>query len=281
MSLRRANMGDLFAKYGEASGQHQTQAKDQPITVRGRAPGSPMKNLLQESQSRGSPSPMRATKRLRYDENHNTAFLSPTDKYSDEITDKENDDLSNPKKRAKGPVPPERTTSRARLQPNQVLSPRSPNSRTVPRSPVRPTVSPMKSHLSRPVSPLKPTASIPAGGAAGILTNMVEKAKATRGTAARTVTASSSGSSSAGVGRGRKAVVPAPARPRVGKGRASNSSEASSGSSGTVVTKKEAPKRTVMGTIKGMSATTTKKATVTKTTKPAAPTRVLRKRGHA
>jgi len=36
-----------------------------------------------------------------------------------------------------------------------------------------------------------------------------------------------------------------------------------------------------MGTIKGMGATAAKKAAVARTTKPAAPTRVLRKRGQA
>jgi hypothetical protein len=193
---------------------------------------------------------------------------------SDEISDKENDDLSNPKKRSKAQGPPQNK----RLQADQVLSPRSANSRTLPRSPVRPALSPGKSYLARPVSPLKPMGPTMTGGAAGILTNMVEKAKSTRATAAKKTTASSSASSSAGAGRGKKAPQPAPAK--AGKGRTSNSSQSTDASSGTtVVTKTTAPtkspvKKTVMGTIKGIGGTAAKKPAAIK----AAPTRVLRKR---
>lgn len=207
------------------------------------------------------------------------------DSISDEIssTDKENEDIENPKKRPRGPpVPPARTTSK--VQPSQVLSPRSANSRTLPHSPVRPAGSPGKSMLARPVSPLKPTASGPSGGAAAILTNMVEKAKSTRGTAAtRKVTEQSS--TTGGAGRGKRAAAPA-AAPKVGRGRAiSDSSDASSSSQNTIVRKpvaapaaKTAPaKRTVMSTIKGMGAAN-KKAPAPKATAPATGSRVLRKR---
>lgn len=194
---------------------------------------------------------------------------------SDEISDKENDDLSNPKKRAKAQVPPQNI----RLQPDQVLSPRSANSRTLPRSPVRPALSPGKSYLARPVSPLKPMGPTATGGAAGILTNMVEKAKSTRATAARKTVASSSASSTAGAGAGRGKKAPQAATAKAGKGRASNSSQSTDASSGTTVVTKTAPtkspvKKTVMSTIKGMGGTATKKPAATK----AAPTRVLRKR---
>jgi hypothetical protein len=195
-------------------------------------------------------------------------------------TDKENEDIENPKKRPRGPPnPPARTTSK--IEPSQVLSPRSANSRTLPRSPLRP--SPSKSMLARPISPLKPTAPVPTGGAAGLLSSMVERAKTTRATAAaRKVTATSNTSSTAGVGRGKRA-APAAAAPKVGKGRASNTSESSDGSTGTtIVNKKPVPaknapvKKTVMGTIKGMGSM--KKIPAAKAA--AAPTggRVLRKR---
>src|SRR5450432_382225 len=199
---------------------------------------------------------------------------------SDEMVDKENDDLSNPKKRVKGPVPAQ-NPSRARLQPDQVLSPRSANSRTLPRSPVRPALSPGKSYLARPVSPYKSMGPPPASGTAGLLTNMVEKAKSTRATASRPVTASSSSSSSSGVGRGRRAPQPAPAA-KAGKGRASNSSQSTDASSGTAIVSKatggyKSPvKKAVMGAVKGMKATTAKKPVTGKAAAPA--TRVLRSR---
>ncbi|KAL2070984.1 hypothetical protein VTL71DRAFT_14010 [Oculimacula yallundae] len=237
MALRRAKMGDLHMKYSETT---KTAAIHRAEKL-----NSPHKNLLQaeQSNSRGSPSPQRAPKRM-----------------SDDISiDKENEDIENPKKRVRGPpIPPARTTSRAKLQTSQVLSPRSANSRTLPRSPIRPA-SPTKSYLARPVSPLKPSAPVPSGGAAGILTNMVEKAKSTRaGGAARKVTAEKERPGTAlGAGRGRRMAPPPPA-PTVGRGRASGISESSEASNATIVRKpvpapKKAPvKKTVMSTLKGM-----------------------------
>jgi hypothetical protein len=204
---------------------------------------------------------------------------------SDEMDEKENEDIENPKKRTRGgPSPPDRTTSRAKLNPSQVLSPRSANSRTLPRSPVRQAVSPGKSHLARPVSPLKPAAPAPAGGAAGILTNMVEKAKSTRGTGARKPTEPAS-TATVGAGRGKRAIAPAGA-PKVGKGRASTISDSSDASNGTTVmrkpvaAKKAVPaKKTVMSTIKGIGGTgSTKKLPAAKPAAPATGMRVLRKR---
>lgn len=62
--------------------------------------------------------------------------------------------LPNPKKRPKTAA---NAPSRQVTNPSTVLSPKSSNSRTLPQSPIRPTLgSPQKSHLSRPVSPLKP-----------------------------------------------------------------------------------------------------------------------------
>ncbi|KUJ11359.1 uncharacterized protein LY89DRAFT_786968 [Mollisia scopiformis] len=257
VALRKAKMGDLLLKYSE------TASKPAASTYKVH---SPAKNLLQaeQSRSRASPSPNRGTKRLSVD------------------MDKENEDIENPKKRTRAaPVPPARTTSRAKIAPSQVLSPRSANSRTLPRSPIARPISPQKSFLARPVSPLKPVAPAPAGGAAGILTNMVEKAKTTRATVSRKVTAESS---TTGAGRGRRAAPPASA-PKIGKGRASTISESSDSSSTTVVRKpvpaKKAPaKKTMMSTIKGMGSQK-KMPAAAKSTASAAPVstgRVLRKR---
>jgi len=266
-------MGELFIKYSETA---QRTANKSPQRV---ARTSPAKMKQIQDHSRASPSPSRPQKRLRrvlqYAIRCKYANIS-----SDDISsgDKENEDIENPKKRTRGaPVPPARTTSRAKLQ-TQVLSPRSANSRTITRSPIRP--SPSKSNLARPVSPLKPAAPVPAGGAAGILTNMVEKAKSTRGAATRKAPEPAK---TTGVGRGKRAAAPAPA-PRVGRGRASTISDSSDTSNSTVVrnpvaAKKEPTKRTVMGTIKGMGgAGASKKVPAGKPEAKATGTRVLRKR---
>jgi hypothetical protein len=203
------------------------------------------------------------------------------------MLDKENDDLSNPKKRGKA-APAPRAASRTKQPTGQVLSPRSGNSRTAPQalSPARPPTSmasPGKSYLARPASPTKP---MPAGGAAGILTNMVEKAKSARATATRKVTATSTTTATTATSRARKQTVVPPPAPRARRGRPSNSSESSDASQRTTIVtkpgaaKKEPVKRTVMGTIKGMAATR-KTTTASAAPKPAPVGRVLRKRGAA
>jgi hypothetical protein len=192
------------------------------------------------------------------------------------MTDKENEDIENPKKRARAPIPGERTTSKNKVPASQVLSPRSANSRTLPGSPIRRTT-PRKAHLSRPVSPLKPLPPAPPGGPAGILTNMVEKAKASRGPTQ--VRKGAETPAAGGIGRGKR-TGPPPAQPRVGRGRAASAS--SDGSSTTIVRKPVAaakkaappPKKSVMSTIKGIGGGS-RKATATKT---ATAGRVLRKR---
>jgi len=190
--------------------------------------------------------------------------------------DKENEDVENPKKRTKQVANPVARTASRKVPASQVLSPRSANSRTIVRSPIRPTTAMAganKSFLARPTSPLKPGVPLPVGGAAGILTNMVEKAK-TRGAAA---TRKATDTSAAG--RSRKA--PPSTAMNSNTGRISDSSE---GSNGTVIrkpilpTKKEPVKKSVMGTLRGMAAkkTASGPAVPPKSTAPAG--RVLRKR---
>ncbi|CAL3966217.1 unnamed protein product [Diplocarpon coronariae] len=254
MALRRAKMGDLYTKYSESSKSVATPSK---II-------SPRKYLVQAERSVPgvSPSPQRAPKRL-----------------SNDITlDKENEDISNSTKRIRGPpLPPARTASK--IVTSQVLSPRSANSRTLLRSPIRPA-SPSKSFLAPPISQLKHTVPVTVGGAASILTSMVEKAKSGRGTF-RKVTIEKP---AIGTGRGKK-VIPAQASipaPRARRGRGSDGSD---GSNTTVVRKpaavpapvKKVPgKKTVMSTLKGMG----KKTPATGKAPAAAPTggRTLRKR---
>lgn len=187
------------------------------------------------------------------------------------MIDKENEDLSNPKKRAKA-APAPRVASRTK-QADQVLSPRSANSRNAPqpRSPIRPPTS-----MARPASPVK---LLPPGGGASYLTNMVEKAKSNRAAATG---ASKTGTSA--VGRPKKPVAAAPA-PRARRGRPSNSSEASDASARTTIVnrppaaKKEPAKRTVMGALKSMGAKKT--AAAPATSRPAPAGRVLRNRAAA
>ncbi|KAG9243532.1 Borealin N terminal-domain-containing protein [Calycina marina] len=262
MALRRAKMGDLLAKH---SG---TTSKDGPSRILLVKPHSPMKNLSQREQSRASPSPQRPAKR-----------------HSDEISiavDKENEEVENSKKRMKGaPQPPDRTTSRINIKADQVLSPRSANSRTYPKSPIR-TASPTgKSLLARPISPLKATAPDVTGGAASILTNMLENAKPTRGDATRKVTEASV---VAGVGRAKRAPAMAPSA-KVVRGRVASDTSNDSGSTvirknATVAMKAAVPaKRTMMSTIKGMGGGgAAKKGAVPKAAATATGGRVLRKR---
>ncbi|EPE36414.1 hypothetical protein GLAREA_05752 [Glarea lozoyensis ATCC 20868] len=262
MALRTAKMGDLYAKYSEIAVKN-TQKSPQRIEKA----ASPYKNRMEDirENSRASPSPQKPKKRV-----------------SDEMSiDKENEDIENPKKRVRGgPAPPQRVASRSQIQPSQVLSPRSANSRTLPRSPIRQAV-PMKSGLARPVSPLKPTAPVPSGGAAGILTNMVEKAKATRGAGARK--AAEPKTTTTAAGRAKRTAAPPPPVMRTARGRASTISDSSEGSNTTVVrkpvaAKKEPVKRTVMGTLRGMGGATKKAAAAKPAAAAATGTRVLRKR---
>ncbi|PSS22969.1 hypothetical protein M430DRAFT_16913 [Amorphotheca resinae ATCC 22711] len=259
VALRRANMGELLLKYSENASKSGPTAPKITANIR-----SPSNIVVQKERysSRASPSP-RGGKRV-----------------SDEIMiDKENEDIGNLKKLVRGaPGPPSRTVPRAILPPSRILSPRSANSRTFPASLNRPTTSPGKSNLARPVSPLKPSAPAPTGEAAGVLTSMVEKARATRGTTATRKVAETQ--TTGGAGRGKRTTVPAPP-PRVGRGRAI--SDSSDASNSTVVrksapaVKKTAPaKKTVMGTIKGIGGAT-KKAPAPKASAPAVG-RVLRKR---
>ncbi|KAI9743492.1 MAG: hypothetical protein M1818_002805 [Claussenomyces sp. TS43310] len=268
-ALRQAKMGDLIAKHSGVMEQTRGAAAASSTTVRRPILPSPSKSRFEEirSHTRQSPSPTRPAKRT-----------------SDEMIDKENEDLSNPKKRAKGAVQQPRPASRAQLKPDQVLSPRSANSRTIPRSPVRPVGSPGKSLLARPISPSKPTAPNLPGGAASMLINMVEKAKTSRATSKRKAPASSS-TTATGAGRGKRTVVAA-AGSKGAKGRASDISESSETSSGTVVNRtvaaKKAPaKKTVMSTLKSMGAAPPKKPAAPKppaTTTTTTTGRVLRKR---
>ncbi|QSZ32731.1 hypothetical protein DSL72_002310 [Monilinia vaccinii-corymbosi] len=131
ISMRRKKMGDLFDKHNTG-----TQAARNEV-----GPPVPPKNGQKKIPVEGSESgpssqvaPFRTTKRNSVD-----ACL-----------DKENN-IDNPKKRQKAaPILPERTTSRVNMDPKQILSPRSANSRTLPVSPIKPAPPAKPTTESRP-----------------------------------------------------------------------------------------------------------------------------------
>ncbi|KAK4540831.1 hypothetical protein LTR36_008908 [Oleoguttula mirabilis] len=95
-----------------------------------------------------------------------TLFLSDQMAANDDDDDKENaptqptHDLPNPKKRAKTATANTKATRTAsrKIVPSTVLSPKSHNSRTLPRSPFKPTIiASDKPSLGRPPSPVKPS----------------------------------------------------------------------------------------------------------------------------
>ncbi|CAI4216370.1 unnamed protein product [Parascedosporium putredinis] len=188
ISLRKMTMGDLVAKF------EQQQQRTAALT---RAPPVPAK----DAPSRLSP--QKSNQSLAY------PSYKPIHGYkrtSVEYTgpDKENElGIENPKKRARG-------ANVTAAEQAQILSPTSSNSRLTPRKAA--PASPSKSLIARPASPTKPT-TVQRG--AGLLSSMVEKAKATRAAGVRkatttsTISSSSSSaaasSSAAGTTRGRKA----------------------------------------------------------------------------
>ncbi|KAJ5581253.1 hypothetical protein N7450_007554 [Penicillium hetheringtonii] len=283
VSLRKANMGDLYEKY---NAQNSTTS---PL----RKP-SPAKSRVATNISVGPASPAGRARRTS-----NEGF---SDKENAPATG-EPEGLKNPKRRnnTKATGGASRVVSQeVRSNDQRILSPKSLNSRTYPQSPFR--TSPEKgqpSYLSRPTSPLKPSSPLRAAGPGsrprGATTSTVRdglQPVQPKKTTARSAT-------------GPRAAVNSPLpRPATRQGDRRNSN-GSTASSGTTVTKST---RAGAGTRKATAGTAsaTKKpavprnqtaslavkktaasaASVRKTTAPAAPaaeatgrgTRALRKR---
>lgn len=283
--LRKLKMGDLLAQ--QTAGTTTQKTTSVPFTNVFRPPAVPQKDY-----------PVAPRPPLQKATSSNASMAPPPSRgqRNNDVVggDKENEvaqiDMTKKPTRTAGPS----VASRA-VNPSQVLSPTSSNSRMRP-----PTerVSPTKSYIARPVSPTKPS----------VLSNMVEKARSTRAAATtrKTTTMSSVSTTSS-------TAAPAPAKPARGRkpatatttsaasraGAASRAarrvsaiSESSDGSTGTVVRKRTttvAPKpdppakRTVMSTIrKGVTSATTKRTAAAKAAPAVAATgtgRVLRKRG--
>lgn len=170
-SLRKANMGELYEKYKEVSGARQELAPQNPKapmteTVHPEPNGHPID--LEKAKSSTAPS-IRGIKRKRFVARPHSQVVWLTGR-SDAINvvDKENisepaKDIPNPKKRSKATKAPSRQVT----NPSTVLSPKSANSRTLPQSPIRPTLGlPQKSHLTYPASPLKQFSPVKTGSPA-------------------------------------------------------------------------------------------------------------------
>ena len=187
-SLRIITMGELFTSQLASEAIKARRAAENGAGSRHdvRKVASPISAPSHVATSKDYSSASRGTKRTRYescdlDGMGNMAKFCSDDSYSSE--DKENGvqmELSNPKKRTKTTKKAEspKRSVNARLQENQILSPKSSNSQTLPKSPIRPRVSPGKSFLARPLSPLKGTG--PQNKVSGTLIGLVEKAKSIR-----------------------------------------------------------------------------------------------------
>ncbi|KAF7853830.1 uncharacterized protein EAF02_011820 [Botrytis sinoallii] len=137
ISMRKKNIGDLFEKHNNTGAQAARSEVGPPVPAKNTPKNTHKKIPVEESESGPSTqvtAPSRTTKR-----NSDEASL-----------DKENN-IDNPKKRQKAvPNLPERTTSRVNMDPKQILSPRSANSRTLPASPIKPAPPVKSTTESRP-----------------------------------------------------------------------------------------------------------------------------------
>ncbi|KEZ44508.1 hypothetical protein SAPIO_CDS3525 [Scedosporium apiospermum] len=185
ISLRKMIMGELLAKLEKQQERAGASTRPPPVPMKDIHPRlSPQKSS--QSLAHSPFKPPRGYKRS------SDEFVGP---------DKENElGIENPKKRTRG-------ANVAATQPAQILSPTSSNSRLTPRKRAPPP-SPTKSLIARPASPTKPPTT---QRGAGLLSTMVEKAKATRAagvrkatTASTVSTSSSSAAASTGTTRGRR-----------------------------------------------------------------------------
>ncbi|KAI9663650.1 MAG: hypothetical protein M1821_007140 [Bathelium mastoideum] len=284
-ALRKANLGELLLKQAERENAPKHDSPEIPAKI------------ISAETMRSPPPPPPPPPMPKNDINKDATKIRGTKRKSDQMAsdDKENDigGLAMPKKRSKAsgstaaPARATRTASR-KVNPSQVLSPKSNNSRTIPHSPMRPPPLPAaKSYLAKPVSPYKMAPSIEAATAS--LAGMVnEKSKAPRA-ASRQAKNTAPAAATAGVGRGKKATAKAPpaGAGHVRSSDGSNTSDASAGT--TIITKskveKKPPAKKAAGARMVGGAAALKKATAAVQTKnvttgavPAEGRRVLRKR---
>ncbi|KAK5990947.1 hypothetical protein PT974_09222 [Cladobotryum mycophilum] len=276
MALRKLKMGDLLVKFIDQEQQQQQLQLQQRDIARQLPPAVPTKEISSRL------SPQKPPQQI----NRNQNVARPQKRLSNAITgDKENDieNVENPKKRIRGA---DVMTARS----TQVLSPTSSNSRLLTNR-ERPA-SPTKPQMAKPASPVKAQGAVRSAVATGVLSTMVEKAKAARAgtrkvTASSTASSSSSGAGTTAPTRTKRAAT-APKAPVSRPGtrtarRASGNSETSEASTNTVVKKTgaknttTAAKKTAGGAKKGAVGSEAKSSDIGKS--KSATGRVLRKRG--
>ncbi|KAI9766561.1 MAG: hypothetical protein M1835_007169 [Candelina submexicana] len=286
MALRKTNIGELLAKHTNT-----IDVKPKSVAPESKTAEDAVATNMTDAVPTQSNDTKHESKTVQLPTKSSPAHIRGTKRTSDDLTsaDKENaltEDLSLPKKRAKTTAST-RAASRTKIQPSQVLSPKSSNSRTLPHSPIRPVMSPSKSFLARPVSPLKPTAP-----AMTALAGMVQKARTTRATgrkptpaAPATMAAAAAVTAAGGRVKRGAAVRPLTTQAAAATARdraASNSSEISNAT--TVVTtksKKAVATKRAPAANKAVAVSATGKkvaASVAKIEGPPAGRRVLRKR---
>ncbi|QDS68375.1 hypothetical protein FKW77_010742 [Venturia effusa] len=204
-------------------------------------------------------------------------------------SDKENG-IDVPKKRSKttqtgGPVRAARTASR--LDASKVLSPKSHNSRQLPQSPFKrdspgKALSPGKSYLARPVSPVKPGTVAAATASLANIVGPVEKARPVGRAGVKQSTVATG--SVRGRGRPPTAMAPPPVPPKTGHRRAASDTSDTSTGTTVVKTKRTVAKKGVVGKVTSGIATAAHKRTASKKEPVPAPSatgaggRVLRAR---
>ncbi|KAJ6445784.1 Borealin-lik [Purpureocillium lavendulum] len=155
MSLRKIKMGDLLLKYAEQEKQR--------IAAAARPPPVPAKDTPRAS-------PQKPTHGITRPQVAGRAYNARSNELAgDKENERENMDQKRRARPAQGPDP-------GHVRPTQVLSPTSSNSRLNRDRPASPT----KSQIARPGSPLKSTGTSRSAAMTSVLSNMVERAKATR-----------------------------------------------------------------------------------------------------
>ncbi|KAF3007220.1 hypothetical protein E8E14_007804 [Neopestalotiopsis sp. 37M] len=270
-ALRSAKMGDLMAKHSESQKTRRSPyvAKPPPVPLKDGAspkpiPRKPVSGSTQRGQKRLSRT------RNGYEDKENS--VEPT---------------VMPKKKVRGATAAT-TAEVPHNMPGQILSPADTNARVLPRGAER-AASPAKSMIARPASPSKAMGT----KTSNLISNMVQKAKSTRGATAGTRKATTNSSTTGTASRAKKPAATSASATGSTRGRRkiSQTSESSEASTGTVVKKTAAAsrggtttaknppavKRSVMNTLK--SATTKKAAPAAKsTTGTSTAGRTLRKR---
>ncbi|KAI9709232.1 MAG: hypothetical protein M1828_002532 [Chrysothrix sp. TS-e1954] len=300
-ALRKAKLIDLFEKHGpkpDGTSKGGLKATADKVAT------APPNNSVSQPVSRPTQQPAkevtvlvplpRQAKRKRFVAEEVPIRQRPllTCLGSDDMDDanKENDSIASPKKRARTNQPPSR-----QVPVSQVLSPKSNNSRQLPRSPTKALTSPLKSHMGQHISPSKSVATVATVPTTSFLAKTANKVKPKSQTSRvpSKQAASSATTTKAATLRGKTNGTLGTKSKEQKDARVSDASDGTNGSTGTTIVKSKSvatqkkPAQSVKGTKQALaskitSVTTSKarKAAEAKPARAAAPTvsRTLRKR---